>query len=84
MLEQEEYRMEANPANGVCPGSIAEVARDRITFRSELGADLVLASGLESELEAAIAIPPGKDPVVRDCLERPLLAGPRHPHPRGP
>lgn len=84
MLEYEEDRMEAYPASGVGPGSVALVARDRITFRGELGPDLVLAPGLEPELEAAVAMPPGKNPVIRDGLERAPLAGPRHPHPRGP
>ena len=47
MLEYEEGRMEAYAAGRVRPGSVALVARDRITFRGELGADLVLAPGLQ-------------------------------------
>jgi len=81
MFEKEEDRMEAKPINGVGPGSIAQVTRDRKTLGSELRADLVFPSCLQPELEVAVALPPGNDPVVSDRLERAFLAGPHYTHP---
>lgn len=76
--------MEADPSCRVGPGTITQVTRDRKPFGGELRAYLVLTSGFQPELEATVALPPGKNPVVRYGLERALLAGSSHPHPGRP
>jgi hypothetical protein len=81
--------VEAEPAQGVGGRAVALVARDRMAHARELHADLVLAPGLELELEEAV-IGAGREelprrarslgaPLVRRRLAHPARAGRREP-----
>jgi len=89
MPEHKQCRVEAKPSQRIALCAIAEIARDRMSRSSKLGAYLVLPACLERELYKAETASPAKHAVIgksfvsssRSLLNNadPVFAGCRQP-----